>query len=182
MKEEVDEAAVFAAAATLGRSLVRRGWKVVTAESCTGGLIARALTETSGSSAWFERGFVTYGDVAKRELLGVDPELLVAHGAVSEAVALAMARGALGHSHSERALAVTGIAGPDGGTPAKPVGTVCFGWASVDGTWRTGTECFTGDRAQVRLQAAHHALGVALEQLRDAGPPGEAVDGLKAQD
>lgn len=145
------EAAVFAVAATLGRALARRGWKVVTAESCTGGLIARALTETCGSSAWFERGFVTYGDDAKRELLAVDPDLLWAHGAVSEAVALAMARGALGHSRSELALAVTGIAGPDGGTPTKPVGTVCFGWAGVDGTWRTGTECFPGDRVQVRL-------------------------------
>lgn len=166
----MDETAVYAIAATLGRALARAGWKAVSAESCTGGLIARALTETPGSSAWFERGFVTYADAAKRELLAVDSEALAAHGAVSEVVAGAMARGALAHSQSQLALAVTGIAGPDGGSPDKPVGTVCFGWARCDGATRTGTERFAGDRTQVRLLAAHHALALALRWLAEENP------------
>ncbi len=166
----VTEAAVFALAARLGAALIRRGAKVATAESCTGGLIARALTEQPGSSAWFERGFVTYSNEAKHEMLAVALPVLAAHGAVSEAVAGAMARGALWRSRAQLTLAVTGVAGPDGGTADKPVGTVCFGWADAGGALRQATRHFAGDRSEVRLQTAQHALLVALEMLEDLSP------------
>lgn len=168
----VGETAVDAAGAALGRRLESLGMMVVTAESCTGGLIARALTETGGSSAWFERGHVTYSNASKQEVLGVDRATLDAHGAVSEAVAREMALGALRRSHARLALAVTGIAGPGGAAPGKPVGTVCFGWAlnppgSIDGlplVW-TQTVRFDGDRGAVRQQAALHALDEAGRRL-----------------
>lgn len=173
----VSEAEVFALAARLGAALTGCGAKVATAESCTGGLIARALTEQPGSSVWFERGFVTYSNEAKHEMLAVERQALATHGAVSEAVAGAMARGALWRSRAQLALAVTGIAGPDGGTADKPVGTVCFGWASAGGELRRATVRFQGDRAQVRLQAARHSLAVALELLGESawmsGPAGQ---------
>ncbi len=178
----VTEAEVFALAARLGAALTRRGEQVATAESCTGGLIARALTEQSGSSVWFERGFVTYSNEAKQELLAVPRPLLAAHGAVSEPVAGAMAQGALWHSRSQLALAVTGIAGPDGGTADKPVGTVCFGWARTSGAVRQETGRFGGDRAQVRLQAARHALAVALEVLGEDRPGADQAVQPKQQD
>jgi len=116
-------------AAQLGRRLNARGWMVSTVESCTGGLIAAALTDVAGSSAWFERGFVTYSNEAKTGAVRVPADLIVAHGAVSEAVAAAMARGALLASRARIAVSVTGVAGPSGGSVEKPVGTVCFGWA-----------------------------------------------------
>lgn len=130
---------------------------LATAESCTGGLIAAACTDLAGSSAWFERGFVTYSNAAKTELLGVPAELIATHGAVSEPVVRAMAAGAVAHSHAQVAVAVTGVAGPTGGSPDKPVGTVWLGW-SVGG--HITTECchFAGDRAAVRSATVSHAL------------------------
>jgi nicotinamide-nucleotide amidase len=115
-------------AAELGGTLLARRLRVVTAESCTGGLASAAITAIAGSSDWFERGFVTYSNEAKCEMLGVPRALIDAHGAVSEVVARAMVDGALAHSGGDCALSITGVAGPSGGTPAKPVGTVCFGW------------------------------------------------------
>ena len=138
---------------------------LVTAESCTGGMIAAACTDLAGSSAWFERGFVTYSNAAKTELLGVDPALLRQQGAVSEPVARAMALGALAHSQAQVALAVTGIAGPGGGSPDKPVGTVWFGFA-VPGQVTTEVRHFAGDRAAVRLATVQHALRRVAELLQ----------------
>ena len=149
-----DTPALVAATAEL---LLHKGWMLATAESCTGGLIAGACTELAGSSAWFERGFVTYSNAAKTELLGVDAALIEAHGAVSEPVARAMAEGAIAHSSARAAVAVTGVAGPTGGSPDKPVGTVWFGW-SVDGRVRTERRRFEGDRAAVRAATVHYAL------------------------
>ncbi len=137
--------------------ILKKGFKLVTAESCTGGGVAAACTDLAGSSDWFERGFVTYSNAAKIELLGVDPALIDAHGAVSEAVALAMAQGALAHSHAQVALAVTGVAGPSGGSPAKPVGTVWLAWCAP-GRVHTQKMHFPGDRAAVRHAAVRHAL------------------------
>lgn len=159
-----DEAQVVELAATLGRRLQALGWTVATVESCTGGLVARALTETAGSSAWFDRGFVTYTNDAKVELVGVSAATLAAHGAVSEPTAREMATGGLAHSPARIALSVTGIAGPGGAVPGKPVGTVCFGWA-LDARVASDTRYFAGDRRAVRLQAAMHALSGALAQL-----------------
>lgn len=148
----------------LAQELQGRGWMLATAESCTGGLIAAACTDRSGSSAWFERGFVTYSNEAKTELLGVDPALIAQHGAVSEVVARAMAFGAVRHSRAQVSVAVTGVAGPTGGTPQKPVGTVWFGF-QVDGRLTSETRCFAGDRAQVRAATVSHALQRLLELL-----------------
>ena len=148
----------------LADALQRRGWMMATAESCTGGLIAAACTDLAGSSAWFERGFVTYSNAAKTELLGVPAALIAAHGAVSEPVARAMAEGALAHAHAQAAVAVTGVAGPAGGSPEKPVGTVWFGWC-VDGRATTELRRFDGDRAAVRAQTVAHALRRLLALL-----------------
>ena len=165
------EEEVIAVALALGRMLQTQGWMIATAESCTGGLIARALTEIGGSSAWFERGFVTYSNEAKRESLSVSAVTLETHGAVSEATAREMAAGALRHSRAQLALAVTGIAGPGGGAPGKPVGTVCFGWATADRL--ESTTCrFDGDRPSVRRQSALFALERASRLLPRPGSPG----------
>lgn len=159
-----EEAVVVELAARLGRRLQALGWTIATVESCTGGLVARALTETAGSSAWFDRGFVTYTNESKAELVGVSGDTLAAHGAVSEPTAREMAAGGLAHSRARVALSVTGIAGPGGAVPGKPVGTVCFGWA-IDARVASDTRYFAGDRRAVRLQAALHALGGVLERL-----------------
>ena len=143
--------------AHLAQVLPQRGWMMVSAESCTGGLIAAACTDLAGSSVWFERGFVTYSNAAKCELLGVDVQSIEQHGAVSEAVARAMALGAIRHSRAQVALAVTGIAGPSGGAIDKPVGTVWFSWA-VQGAVHTQLQRFDGDRAAVRAAAVQHGL------------------------
>lgn len=143
--------------------LQTRGWMLATAESCTGGLIAATCTDLAGSSAWFERGLVTYSNAAKTELLGVDPALIVQHGAVSDAVVRAMVQGALKHAHAQVAVAVTGVAGPGGGSADKPVGTVWFGFA-LPGQVLTERRHFAGDRAQVRSATVQHAL-VRLTQL-----------------
>ncbi len=141
------------------------GWSLSTAESCTGGLIAAACTELAGSSDWFDRGFVTYSNAAKTELLDVDAALIDTHGAVSEPVARAMAAGAADRARTALALSVTGIAGPSGGSAAKPVGTVWFGWRLPDGRVHSEVRRFDGDRAAVRRAAAQHALAGLLQRL-----------------
>jgi nicotinamide-nucleotide amidase len=138
---------------------------LATAESCTGGWAAQVITHTSGSSEWFERGFVTYSNEAKTELLGVRPETLNNYGAVSRETAAEMAAGALRNSKSLIALAITGIAGPTGGSPGKPVGTVCFAWCRVGEAAETETAVFAGDREAVRRQAVVHALRGLLLRL-----------------
>ena len=156
-------------AADVLEALRRRGWQLATAESCTGGLVAAALTDVAGSSDVFDRGFVTYSNAAKTELLGVRPETLAAHGAVSEAVAAEMALGALERSAARIAVSVTGIAGP-GGSDFKPEGRVCFGLAH-DGQVRTETRDFGAlGRAGVRAAATTHALAMVLGAAFDHGP------------
>ena len=153
----------------ISAQLLTRGWMLATAESCTGGMIAAACTGLAGSSQWFERGFVTYSNAAKTEMLGVPAALIEVHGAVSEPVARAMALGAVAHSRAQVAVAVTGIAGPTGGTADKPVGTVWFGW-NVNGTITTATRRFDGDRAAVRQQTLAWACA-RLNALLQAPPP-----------
>ena len=148
----------------LADALRQRGQMMATAESCTGGLIAGACTELSGSSDWFERGFVTYSNAAKTELLGVPAALIDALGAVSEPVARAMAEGALARSHAGLSVAVTGVAGPTGGSADKPVGTVWLGWATPQGVF-TERQRFDGDRAAVRRATVAHALAGLLQRL-----------------
>ncbi|MDR2880408.1 MAG: CinA family protein [Azoarcus sp.] len=145
----------------LGQILSARGWTLATAESCTGGLLAGAITATAGSSGWFDRGFVTYSNESKVELLGVSPATLACHGAVSEETALEMADGAIAHSHADVAIAITGIAGPDGGSTAKPVGMVWLAWQQRNGNGDAKVHCFFGDREAVR----HQAVTIALERL-----------------
>ena len=137
--------------------LLAKGKMMATAESCTGGMIAAACTDLAGSSAWFERGFVTYSNEAKTELLGVPAALIAEHGAVSEPVVRAMAEGALRHARAHIAVAVTGVAGPGGGSAGKPVGSVWFGWATAAGV-KTQLRHFDGDRQQVRQATVQHAL------------------------
>lgn len=151
-------------AQALAAKLRQRDWMLATAESCTGGLIAAACTDLAGSSDWFERGFVSYSNAAKTELLGVPAALIEAHGAVSEPVARAMADGALAHSKAQVSVAVTGIAGPTGGSKDKPVGTVWFGWC-IDGRTDTETHCFAGNRAAVRAQTVQQALRGLMTRL-----------------
>lgn len=152
----------------LAQALRHQGACMATAESCTGGLIAAACTDLSGSSDWFDRGFVTYSNQAKTDMLGVAPALLAEHGAVSEAVAAAMAIGAQSVARVPYALAVTGVAGPTGGSAAKPVGSVWFGWATPDGV-ETELCRFPGNRAGVRRATVQHALeGLLQRVLRNA--------------
>jgi nicotinamide-nucleotide amidase len=155
-------------AARVAEQLKKHGVMLATAESCTGGWAAQAMTAIAGSSDWFERGFVTYSNDAKCDLLGVNPSTLQKSGAVSEETAREMARGALQNSKAGVALAVTGIAGPTGGSDSKPVGTVCFGWATKKGAVRSETRRFPGDREAVRRQSVIHALEGVLKVL-DAG-------------
>lgn len=153
---------IEALAVRVGAALAAGGHLLATAESCTGGWVAAAITSVAGSSAWFERGFVTYSNGAKETMLGVPAATLAEHGAVSEPVAAAMAGGALRHSGAGLALSITGVAGPGGGTPAKPVGMVCFGWAAAGESARVETRVFAGDRNAVRRQAVLHALAGVL--------------------
>jgi nicotinamide-nucleotide amidase len=148
---------VNALARKVGRRLKASGAKLATAESCTGGWVAQAVTAISGSSEWFERGFVTYSNEAKQEMLGVKRATLKKHGAVSEETAREMAKGALKKSRATIAVAVTGVAGPTGGTPGKPVGMVCFSWATKKAL-RSETRRFRGNRERVRRQSVVHAL------------------------
>ena len=155
--------------ALLGALLRERQWLMASAESCTGGLIAGACTDLAGSSDWFERGFVTYSNAAKTELLGVDAGLIATHGAVSEPVVRAMAAGALAHSPAQVSVAVTGVAGPAGGSAEKPVGTVWFGW-SLQGQLRSERRRFDGDRATVRSATVHYALQALVHLIRNTHP------------
>lgn len=148
----------------LAEAVKATGRRLVTAESCTGGWIAKCCTDLAGSSAWFERGFVCYSYASKRELLGVDAAELEAQGAVSEIVARQMAAGASANSQAELALAVTGIAGPDGGMPDKPVGTVWFAWSLLGGV-SSEVRTFNGDREAVRRQTVAHALRGLMARL-----------------
>jgi len=141
----------------ISAQLLTRGWMLATAESCTGGMIAAACTDLAGSSQWFERGFVTYSNAAKTELLGVPAALIAQHGAVSEPVARAMAEGAITRSRAQASVAVTGVAGPTGGSAEKPVGTVWLAW-HVDGRTHSELRQFAGDRAAVRMATVRHAL------------------------
>ena len=158
----IDEQTVENSIALLADMLQKKQWMMATAESCTGGMIAAACTDLAGSSAWFERGVVSYSNAAKTELLGVDAELIRRHGAVSEQVARAMAAGAIAHSKAQIAVAVTGVAGPSGGSAEKPVGTVWFGWATPAGLV-SEMRLFDGGRAQVRAATVGHALQRLVE-------------------
>ncbi|MDO7669919.1 MAG: CinA family protein [Burkholderiaceae bacterium] len=148
----------------IANHLVARGWLLATAESCTGGGIAAACTDVSGSSAWFDRGWVTYSNAAKSAQIGVDAALIDQFGAVSEPVARAMAIGAQRHAHTHIAIATTGIAGPTGGSPEKPVGLVWFAWSVGTEVW-TERRDFSGDRAAVRTQAVAYAIGQLRQHL-----------------
>lgn len=155
---DVSQEALEGLAADLGRALLAKGWMLACAESCTGGWAAQACTAIAGSSAWFERGFVTYSNAAKIELLGVPEAHLVSHGAVSLDVARDMVEGVLPHSRAQAAFAITGIAGPSGGTPEKPVGTVCFAWAVTGRDVVVKQVKFAGDRWAIRAQSVAYAL------------------------
>lgn len=159
MTKDIEDLAISA-----GRALKAKHLLLCTAESCTGGGVAHAVTAIAGSSDWFERGYVTYSNDAKSDMLGVPPALIEQHGAVSEEVAAAMAEGALAHSRAQVALSTTGIAGPAGAVPGKPVGTVCFAWA-MDGRTLTERLVFAGDRQAVRDQSVVHALQGLLRFL-----------------
>ncbi len=159
---DVSQEALEHLAAQLGQTLLRRGWRLACAESCTGGWAAQAMTAIAGSSDWFERGFVTYSNDAKQDLLEVSGRTLAEFGAVSTETAREMAEGALRHSRAHCAFAITGVAGPGGGSQDKPVGTVCFAWVRQGESTEVGREHFTGDRRQVRAQSVRHALGRML--------------------
>jgi len=158
-------------AVRLGELLLARGWRLALAESCTGGGIAAAVTDVAGSSAWFDRAYVVYSAAAKREMLGVPTETLARFGAVSEEVARAMAVGASSRAGAEVALAVTGLAGPGGGSPECPVGTVCFAWVCRGSMLVERTVRFAGDRHAVRVEAVRFALNALIECLSDCGDP-----------
>ena len=165
------EATLTTLAVELGTALKTRNLKLALAESCTGGMVAEAVTRVAGSSAWFECGFVTYSNQAKIDILGVAPETLEKFGAVSEQTAVEMVlgclkTGTLKHSHANIAGSITGIAGPDGGNAQKPVGTVCFAWADSDQPASTTTQHFAGNRQQVRQQAATFLIQQLIEKLK----------------
>ena len=171
MTQVPNDEMLLALAHRVSERLGDSGRLLVTAESCTGGWIAKLLTDVPGCSAWFERGFVSYSNDAKQELLGVAADVLIEHGAVSEATVRAMAEGAIRHSHANLALSVSGIAGPGGNRPDKPLGLVWFGWAQADsqGTITVSSEqqVFNGNRDQVRRLAVARALEGILEQGAD---------------
>ncbi len=160
-----DDASFEKLVTEMALKLTAIGWKMATAESCTGGWIAKCCTDLAGSSAWFERGFVTYSDAAKKDALGVDARILQEAGAVSRAVALQMAEGARRRAAVDITVAVTGIAGPDGGTLGKPVGTVWFAWSRKDHAPDAEVVCFRGDRDAVRRQTVAHALRGLIERM-----------------
>lgn len=157
-KQSIDLATI------VSRQLIRRQWFLASAESCTGGLLAKTCTDLAGSSAWFDRAYVTYSNLAKIQMLGVSPDLIDSFGAVSEQVAEAMLRGVLEKSGVQAAVSITGIAGPGGGSEQKPVGTVCFAIA-VDGDIKLRSMLFEGDRAQIRQRSVNFALQQILNRL-----------------
>ena len=160
MENELSDLAI-----ELGRALAAAGMSLVTAESCTGGLVAKLVTDISGSSQWFDRAFVTYTNQAKREMLGVSDKSLADHGAVSEQVVLQMASGALAASRAQIAVAITGVAGPTGGSREKPVGTIWFAWKYGSDSPVADRQLFSGDRQSIRQQAAEHAMRCVIERL-----------------
>ena len=162
----VFEAEILTLAQSVLEACRARNWRLATAESCTGGLVAAALTEIAGSSGVVERGFVTYSNQAKTELLGVPPEIIAAHGAVSAETATAMAQGAVSRAPVQLAISVTGIAGPGGATPTKPVGLIIFGMARRDGRCRTERRVFPGDRSAIRQAALQRALELLDAEAR----------------
>lgn len=155
-------------AVQVGRAVQRHGMMLATAESCTGGWVAQVVTAIAGSSQWFERGFVTYSNLAKQEMLGVQADTLQRYGAVSEPTVCGMAEGALKYSQAQISVAVSGIAGPGGATVDKPVGTVCLAWARLDHVTRSSTMHFLGDREAVRHAAVMAALRGVLEMIQDS--------------
>lgn len=186
MQEAIDWQAICVLAAQVGSALDEKGWTITTAESCTGGLIAGAITEIAGSSAWFQSGVVTYSNQVKHTLLDVNLDIFEQHGAVSEACVRAMASGALQRSGADVAVSVSGVAGPGGATPGKPVGTVWVGWAqrlpvelaaqSADASLEAGCSVdatlfqFDGERGYVRVQAVYEALRGTISRITNAGP------------
>lgn len=156
---------LYRLAEEVGRALKQRGMMLATAESCTGGWVGEAVTAVPGSSRWYDRGFITYTNEAKQEMLGVAAETLARYGAVSEETVREMVTGALKNSRAEVALAISGIAGPSGGTAEKPVGLVWLAWASINGTIRAEKQVFSGDRREVRRQAVEAALKGVLALL-----------------
>ncbi len=162
---------LVALSAAVGAACSARGLTIASAESCTGGWAAQVITHTAGSSAWFERGFVTYANAAKTDMLGVRMDTIDTFGAVSLETAAEMAAGALRHSQARVAFAITGIAGPTGGSPDKPVGSVCFGWCFKGGTPSRERRLFTGDREAIRRQAVIHALSGLLQRIGDQPQP-----------
>ncbi len=167
----VDDQTLVRLASEVGEALKAQGLMLATAESCTGGWIAQACTSVDGSSNWFERGFVSYTYISKREMLGVTQQTLGAHGAVSEPVVQEMVTGALANSHAQVAVAVSGTAGPGGGTPQKPVGTVCIAWGVKNGEPKSLTRHYAGDREAVRRQTVRDALQGLLELLPGTHKP-----------
>ena len=163
----MDDAGLYELAVRLGAALKARGLFLATAESCTGGWIGQAVTAVAGSSEWYDRGFIAYSNDAKRDLLNVSQQTLESHGAVSEAAVREMALGALAKSRARLAVAVSGVAGPSGGTPAKPVGTVCLAWAGEGVESVAVTRHFPGDREAVRRQTVAAALEGLLALARD---------------
>ena len=157
---------LYRLAEEVGGELQRRAMMLVSAESCTGGWVGEAITAVPGSSLWFDRGFITYTNEAKQEMLGVAAATLEQHGAVSESTVCEMVIGALNNSRSQVALAISGIAGPGGGTPEKSVGTVCFAWGFANGTVTSERKQLVGDRHEVRRQAVEHGLRGLLERLK----------------
>jgi nicotinamide-nucleotide amidase len=157
---------LFNLAEETGNALKARGWMLATAESCTGGWVGEAVTAVAGSSSWYDRGFITYTNASKQEMLGVQAQTLEQNGAVSEATVREMAVGVLKHSPADISLAISGIAGPGGGSPDKPVGTVCFAWSIKNGPLKSEQRVFTGDRHAVRQQAVSHALRGVLALLQ----------------
>ncbi|MFH1493324.1 MAG: nicotinamide-nucleotide amidase [Pseudomonadota bacterium] len=157
---------LFRLAEETGQALKARGWMLATAESCTGGWVGEAVTAVPGSSVWYDRGFITYTNASKQEMLGVQAETLAQHGAVSEETVREMAAGVLRHSQAHISLSISGIAGPTGGSPDKPVGTVCFAWCIKNGPLKSERRIFAGDRHAVRQQAVSHALRGVLALLQ----------------
>ena len=153
-------------AAELGAALKARGYTLALAESCTGGMVAQAVTSIAGSSAWFDRGFVTYSNQAKNEMLEVSSKTLETYGAVSEQTAIEMAAGVLKNSHAQITGSITGIAGPDGGTSEKPVGTVCFAWSETNKPTSMTTKHFRGNRHEIRRQAAIEMMAGLIDRLK----------------
>jgi nicotinamide-nucleotide amidase len=166
----MDDLSLQDLAGQAGQMLSEQGLMLVTAESCTGGSLAQWITSIAGSSSWYDRGFITYSVASKHEMLGVSESTLDEHGAVSEETASEMAAGAIGRSHAHVAIAITGIAGPGGGTPRKPVGTICFAWMIKDGLARAETRYFSGHREEIRGEAVAVALQGAIDLLNSIPP------------